>query len=53
MIDDLFGVHLNEWSQFAISMSILILTVAFARVSWLQPFNRLWPPLMAVCAKRR
>lgn len=46
MLDDLFHVHLDEWTQFGISLSILALTIAFARVRWLRPLNVVWPPLL-------
>jgi tellurite resistance protein TerC len=49
LLDDLFHIHLHEMAQFAISFMILLLTIAIARISWLQPLNVLWPPLLRLC----
>jgi tellurite resistance protein TerC len=46
LLDDLFHIHLHEMAQFAISFTILLLTIGFARISWLRPFNVLWSPLL-------
>jgi len=48
VLEDLFHVHLGEWAQFVLSAGILALTIAFARVSWLQPLNAIWPPLLRI-----
>lgn len=46
LLDDLFHIQLHEMAQFGISLTILLLTIGFARVSWLQPLNAIWPPLL-------
>jgi tellurite resistance protein TerC len=50
ILQDFLGVDFNELIRFAISVDILLLTLAFARVPWLRPVNRLWAPLLKLCA---
>lgn len=49
LLDDLFHIHLHEMAQFGISLTILLLTIGFARVAWLRPLNGIWPPLLRLC----
>lgn len=61
LLDDLFHIHFQpftlggipinaEVQQFGITLLILTLTVAFSKVSWLQPLNVIWPPILRVFA---
>ena len=61
LLDDLFHIHFQpfllggitinaEVQQFGITLLILGLTVAFSKVSWLQPLNVIWPPILRVFA---
>lgn len=53
ILDDLFGIHTGEFLQFGITLLILGLTIAFSRVSFLQPLNVIWPPILRLCALLR
>jgi tellurite resistance protein TerC len=48
--DVVFHVHTSEGVQFGITLLILALTIAFARLPFLQPFNVIWTPLLRLCA---
>ncbi len=50
VLDDLFHIHTGELLQFAITLLILGLTIVFARVSFLQPLNKIWPPVLRLIA---
>ncbi|HSH82274.1 MAG TPA: hypothetical protein VLA19_27415 [Herpetosiphonaceae bacterium] len=50
LVGSLLGFHIGELAQFGISLLLLLLTVAFARLTWLRPLNRLWPPLLFAAA---
>ncbi len=60
LLDDLFHIHFGtlvvgplhinaEAQQFGVTLMIIGITLAFARVRWLQPLNVIWRPLLVVC----
>jgi tellurite resistance protein TerC len=60
ILDDLFHIHFQtfnlggipvnaEVQQFGITLAIIGLTIALSRVSWLQPINVIWGPVLKVC----
>jgi tellurite resistance protein TerC len=50
LVHEFFNVHLEEFSQFLVSIGILALTIGFARVRFLRPLLMLARPLLAVAA---
>jgi tellurite resistance protein TerC len=61
ILDDLFHIHFQtfnlgglpinaEVQQFGITLLIIGLTIALSRVSWLQPINIIWGPVLKLCA---
>lgn len=50
LAEELFGVHLGEIAQFSISVLVLVLTLAFARVPLLRRTLFLFRPLLALMA---
>lgn len=50
LINTYFHVHLGEVEQFALSVGILVLTIAFARVSFLRSLLFLFRPFLAIFA---
>lgn len=64
ILDDLFGIRFEplqlgsialppEAQQFAITLLILLATLLLARVRWLRPVNRIWPPILRILALLR
>jgi tellurite resistance protein TerC len=62
LLDDLFGIHFVEThilglpinaeaQQFGMTLAILGLTIALARVRWLQPLNIIWRPMLGLCTR--
>jgi tellurite resistance protein TerC len=49
ILADQFGIDIGEFTQFGISLGILALTVAFARIRWLRPINVIWSPVLTLC----
>ena len=49
ILEDQFGINIGEFTQFGISLAILVLTVAFARSRWLRPINVIWTPVLTLC----
>lgn len=50
LLKDLLHLHFPELLQFAISVGLLVLTVVFARVSWLAPVRIVFMPFLALFA---
>ncbi|GAC1641094.1 MAG: DUF475 domain-containing protein [Herpetosiphon sp.] len=59
LLDEFFGLHLvrlrlggvhldPELQQFALSLMIILLTIAFSRLLWLRPFNVVWRPTIVL-----
>lgn len=50
LAEELFGLHLHEMTQFVVSASILVLTIAFARVPLLHSTLVVFRPILAFIA---
>ena len=61
ILDDVLGIHFvplllgpvelsPEVQQFGVTLLILLATIALSRVRWLQPINRIWPPILRLLA---
>jgi tellurite resistance protein TerC len=59
LLEDLFEIHFHTFSlgsipinaevqQFGITLLIIFLTIALSRVSWLQPINVIWGPILKI-----
>ena len=48
VLDVVFHIETSEGLQFIVTLIILGLTIAFSRVSFLQPLNVIWSPLLKV-----
>ncbi len=50
ILEDQFAIEIGEFTQFGISLAILVLTIVFARIRWLRPANVLWTPMLKLCS---